>query len=448
MATSNVYDNHTLFIKCDCASVKQIRQAFHEALTTYQTKTQSDLNCRFRVNLVENREGKSFGIAFVFVTNPAVYHMLLGKNPDGSDRIEYRDDPSWSAPAAGDIANDAGWSTISAPVHTPATKPTRSLESQSDIWSEVSDAVYTPGSSSGKSWCDMMDEEEEAERQALLDAMTEEERQAELRRREELRLQEAKSKYVCPKIPFPLEPLMVLPPYQLTPQQIAEKREKIIADNEGKAQFNPDLVEIPSVSYFSVDRAMATPVESKFMSNILKCKEIPLWVTKEDLKAQFSPYASDSATRQERFIKGRRVEETYPFVNINDDRVAFIIFDPSTHDAQFALHMMKKTVIRKEMPDNKVNEVTLIFGHSYRTDRDMMADISQKPRPVPRRDNTHPARPTRDSSNTNCNNSGPRPNYSRENTVRRAAASAVPQRRQPADTQVKNKFSLLDIADE
>src|SRR5690606_9795322 len=113
---------------------------------------------------------------------------------------------------------------------------------------------------------------------------------------------------------------------------------------------------------------------SKYMPNILKCKNVPAWITKDDLKVQFAPYASDSETVHERVIKGRRVEETYPFVNINDDRVAFVIFDPSTHDAYFALHMMKKTVIGKRLPDGTETRITLIFGHSFRTDRDMIAD--------------------------------------------------------------------------
>lgn len=420
MSSSNIYDKRTLFIKCDCASVEQIRQAFNDALTNYQTQTKINLKCRFRVNLVENREGKSLGIAFVFVTNPAVYHMLLGKNPDGSDRIEYRDDPSWTPLADGTSVNDAGWSTISAPVYTPANFKTLD-------------------------WADIMEEEEEYER----------------------KLQAEKDKYVCPKIPFPLEPLMTLPPYKLTPEQIADKREKLIEDNEGKQGFDPDLVDVPEYAHLVVDRAMATHVDPKYMPNILKCKTIPDWVTKEDLKIQFSPYASDSETRQERFIKGRRVEETYPFVNINEDRVGFVIFDASTNDALFALHMMKKTTIRKTMPDGTVNNVTLIFGHSFRTDRDLMADISQRPRPVQRRDNNNNSTPSsrsnrHDQPQNNTDREGFRNNNSRDgqrnqrnnaprdpnrnnNAIRAVAATAVPQRRQQAESNISNKFALLNV---
>lgn len=335
MSADYFSDTHTLYVKCDCATAEQIRRSFSEALTTYQATTGTKLECRFKVNLVEDRNGTSFKIAFVFVTNSSVYYMLLGKNPDGSDRIEYRDDPSWSPPTDGDV-NDAGWSTISPPVFKP-----------------------------GMSWADETEAEEEYQRQ----------------------VEAEKQRYICPKIPVTLEPLMVLPPYRLTPQQIETKRQKICEENYGKPDFDPSRVDIPELAYFSVSAAIAKPVEHKYMPNILKCKNVPDWVTKDDLKVQFAPYVSDAETPQERSIKGRRIEETYPFVNINDDRVAFIIFDPSTNDAYFALHMMKKTIITKTMGDGSRNSVTLIFGHSFRTDRDIMADISQKPRPVQRRDN-------------------------------------------------------------
>lgn len=354
MNSERSYDEHTLFINCDCATVEQIRECFKQALTEYHSSGEKPLNCRYRVNLLKDKEGRSFGIAFVFVTNPAVYYMLLGKNKDGSDRIKYIDDPSWKPPAEGEMTNESGWS--------------------------ITEPVYTPG----MSWADLCEEEEEFERQQ----------------------KENEARYICPKIPIQEEPLMKLPPYKLTSEQIQKKRENIILENEGKTDFNPDIVEVPELAYLGVDRAMVTPVDPKFMHNILKTQYVPNWITKADLKAEFAPYASDRVTRQERLVKGNRIEETYPFVNINDNRVAFIIFDPSTHDAQFALHMMKKTVISKKAPDGTIHTETLYFGHSYRTDRDSMSQITQQPRPVPHRDNRH-----------------------RENT-KYVASTAVPKRRQ------------------
>lgn len=383
--SGNFYDNRTLFIKCEGATPGQIGSCFRLALDEYQSKYKTNLNCRFRVNLVENKEGHSFGIAFVFVTNPAVYYMLLGKNPDGSDRIEYRDDPSWEQPKEGEIINDSGWSAISPPVFTP-----------------------------GMSWADMVEEEDAYNDKVAAKLVTE------------------KLQQEPPKIPIPLEPLMVLPPYKLTPEQIAEKRAKIIEDNSGKKDFDPSLIEIPDLAYLSVDRAMAIPLDSKFMPNILKCKDVPDWITKEDLKMEFTPYATDSKTLQERFVKGRRSEETYPFVNINQDRVAFIIFDPSTHDAQFALHMMKKTVIKKTASDRTVKTATLIFSHSFRTERDIMADISQQPRPVQRKTRDQPSQSRQDA---------PRSNVQRTAAKAKAVAPKAP------SFSSKNAFDILQDND-
>jgi hypothetical protein len=328
--TLNFYDNHTLYIKCESASSEQIRQSFSEALIKYQNITKTTLDCKFKVNLVENREGISYGFAYVFVSDPAVYHMILGKNPDGSDRIEYRDDPSWIASVDEDSVNDGGWSVISGSI----------LNFTMDI-----------------NWSDMVEEEE---------------------------FEHRKKRHTRPKILVVLDPLMTLPPYRLTDNQILSKRCKIAADNKYNQNFDGVPVEISEMAYLSVNRAMVSSLDPKFMHNILKCKDIPVYITKDDLKVQFSPFASDSKTFQERFIKGRRISETYPFVNISVDNVAFIIFDPRTHDAQFALHMMKKTIIRKKLDNDTMKQVTLIFGHSYRTDRDITTDLNQKPRIIKR----------------------------------------------------------------
>ena len=92
------YDTHTLFIKCGIASANEIYQIFNEALNNYNKAYNSQIECNFNVNLVETRDNNSIGIAFVFVSNPAVYHIMLGKNPDGGARVEYHDDPSWIKP--------------------------------------------------------------------------------------------------------------------------------------------------------------------------------------------------------------------------------------------------------------------------------------------------------------------------------------------------------------
>ena len=56
------------------------------------------LDCEIRVNLIVDKEGDYFGFGYVHLTNEKVYWMLLGKNPDGSDRVFEYMDPNWVAP--------------------------------------------------------------------------------------------------------------------------------------------------------------------------------------------------------------------------------------------------------------------------------------------------------------------------------------------------------------
>lgn len=179
------------------------------------------------------------------------------------------------------------------------------------------------------------------------------------------------------KIAVVLDPLISLPPYELTEEQIEAKRHEILARNRGKEDFEPSLVEIPKFAYFTVDRARCEALDKKYMAHILKCRDVPNWLSKEELKKYFTPFVSDCKTLQKRTIKGQTISEAYPFVNINNDRVAFIIFDSSTNDASFALHMTKKSIFT-----NGTETATLVFNHSFRTERDIMADISQQPQPM------------------------------------------------------------------
>lgn len=292
------YDKHSLFIKCDCATREQIHACLRQGIENYARSHHQKITCSFRVNMVENREGKSLGIAFAFITDPSIFYMIIGKNPDGSDRVEHRLDPTWRPVKSGDTTSGA--------------------------------------------WIDLLEEEEKKQPSTIT---------------------------------VGLDPLITIPPYRLTPAQIAAKRERILADNKDKPDFHPDLVYVAPEAHLIISRAFVTPLDEKLVPNILKCKNVPNWVTKDEIKGHFRPYASDSHTTHERCIKGKRITDTYPYVSINNDRMAFVIFDPYTHDAEFALRMMRKVHLTKAG-----EEVTLLFSHSYRTARDTMNDIIAQPK--------------------------------------------------------------------
>ena len=275
----DIYDDHTLYVRCGNATSKQVEDAFHQAL-----KMQPNYKTDIIVQIVENRDCLPLGYAFVYISNPEVYYMFLGKNPDGSDRIKYVDCVSNTKKENCEkeiVSKD--WADIAEPI---------SIAEKS--WSEY--GVYHDKESSSK--CTK-----------------------------------------AQKIKVTDDPLLQLPVIHFDNQKIV----------------------------MSVDRAKANNIdEQRHMPNILKCKNLPNWVTKSMLKEKFSPFAS----------KNKKSEANYPIVNIDDSRNgrnAFITFDPKTHDAYFALHMTKKTTFVHEYflaGVSKTEKVVLMFGHSFRTDRD------------------------------------------------------------------------------
>jgi len=262
---TQMYDNHTLNVKCCNSTLDQIKNVFNNAFEKYKLNHNNDIECSFYYNLILNKQGDSYGIAFVYVSNEEVYNMILGKNPDGTKRIKY----------------------------------TKKLKEKPTTRSS--------------NWGDSSDDEE------IIDTIV-------------------------------LEPLIVLEPIKLNNMQKQYYLEPI------------DLV---------INRALIYNLEDKYIHNILKTKKIPHWITNLMIKNLFSPFASDNTTKYSRIIKGKKIMETYPFVNINKDGICFIIYDSKTNDAQFALHMMKKTTITQ---DNK--SITLVFNHSYNLDYTFTKTVS------------------------------------------------------------------------
>jgi hypothetical protein len=254
---NQMYDNHTLNIKCYSFTLDQIKNVFNNAFKKYKLNHNNNIECSFYYNLILNKQGVSYGIAFVYVSNNEVYNMILGKNPDGTERLQY------------------------------TKKLKERITNRSSNWGDSSD-----------------DEE-------IIDTIV-------------------------------LEPLIVLEPIKL---------------NDEQKSFYPESDNL------IIHRAVIYKLEEKYIHNILKTKKTPNWVSHLMMKKLFSPFSSDNTTKYSRIIKGKKIMDTYPFVNINKEGICFIIYDSKTNDAQFALHMMKKITITH---DNKT--ITLVFNHSYNLD--------------------------------------------------------------------------------
>ena len=74
---------------------------FESKLKTIRTKSLSDFNrekCMYKINLLVTKDGAYHGYGYIRVSSTKIYWMLLGRNPDGSERFEETLDPNWTPP--------------------------------------------------------------------------------------------------------------------------------------------------------------------------------------------------------------------------------------------------------------------------------------------------------------------------------------------------------------
>nr|QBK92195.1 MAG: hypothetical protein LCPAC304_05420 [Pithovirus LCPAC304] len=85
-SVSRYADTHTLYVLSGAARNEDLKNVVLGAVQNLEKKTRTKYPCRAITNLIYDREGVPYGFGYLHVSNPEVYHMLLGKNPDGSKR--------------------------------------------------------------------------------------------------------------------------------------------------------------------------------------------------------------------------------------------------------------------------------------------------------------------------------------------------------------------------
>lgn len=113
-----VFNNHTLNLRTADLTEEQVSRAIVRTLEEIK-KNCGGITSPFYLNFVRrfDRETKALeptGICFVFFKNPQVYHIILGRNPDGTDRVKLVPDPDWVAPDSEDeipiaFGSGMGW---------------------------------------------------------------------------------------------------------------------------------------------------------------------------------------------------------------------------------------------------------------------------------------------------------------------------------------------------
>ena len=270
--------DRVLFFQTGLARKHQIEKVIKTALD------QLDIECYFRVNLVLTKEGKKMGHAYIWFSTPKAVNAILGKNYDGSSRVEYVDDPDWTPPDE--------------PIETALRKFQQS-----------------ESTSSSDSWADEPNEND------------------------------VYSKYECPKIRKDLPPLTILGDYKYDEDQIRYIR-----------QTEPENKDIPEFGHLSEPSAAFEPtVYDGCSSNVLLCRNVPKWVSRDQLHKMFRSYFEHDPDVQ--------LPKFYPRINLLDKKthwMAFVAFDPYNNDALQVYHMVRR--INIFIPDTGTDEKASLDG--------------------------------------------------------------------------------------
>lgn len=297
------YDEHTIYCDTSVATEKQLAECIKKAIIDATQILGEKTTCKFKVNLLVNKEGKYFGFGYVRVSDSRVYWMLLGRNPDGTERVEQYPDPNW----------------------TPPPDPNEGLTQEEII-----------EKNRNKSWAQLAEEEDKYIQPMIKNPLPplvtipgyeyDEEQRKHLKK---LGLEENPEE----DIEIPKYGYFAIQRGYASDAPPGTVRHKICARNV------PDW--IPKEAFKSIF-SFYTSEESKKkkVKNIVK--------TKDGLKEIEDSYPLVN------FINSK-----------NGARIVFVTFDPATKDALFALLMTKKTHIIH--PENRNLEATLVFMHAYDT---------------------------------------------------------------------------------
>ena len=301
---SGVYnedDSNVIYVITGIARKSQIETAFKNAISKLQ------IPCRFRVNLLLDRDGKRLGYAYIWISSMEVVYALLGKNTDGTERVEKYDDPDWVPPK---ISFDEA----------------------------VAQAEAEDNSDSSGSWADTVDPIE------------------------------IKKMYECPKKTRKLEPLVVIDDYEYDDDQlkfIEMKSDEVLTVDLVSTDNNEAIKNVPTHGNFELSMAFHPPVNNEYYGHVLICRKIPSWIGEKELKRIFGLYVTSQNVIKDN-KQGSNVKQ-YPLINIlekNDgSRMVFVTFDPSTNDGKMAYHMTRRITVYDSRDKDKV--VSLVFNFAY-----------------------------------------------------------------------------------
>ena len=110
--SGNVENNSTLYITTGPAHPSQVNEIFDKAVQKAALMPElfgENYKCSIILNFVHTRKGSYIGYAFVDISDPKLYYALIGCNVDGTERVEYIDDPHWVPPKRDESKSKLSW---------------------------------------------------------------------------------------------------------------------------------------------------------------------------------------------------------------------------------------------------------------------------------------------------------------------------------------------------
>lgn len=258
MLDSAVHDTATLRVTTGPLDREDVITAFRHNVDELRKTLETDdrlrsyraalSDIRIEVNVVTDRAGSKFGYAFVHVKPPALYHLLLGRKPDGTINYEEMPDPDWFSDPV-----DFDWENYTIDgVSTDDVKATALYKE----WLKNEDLDSSDANVYGSS-----------ENQAQFKDY--------LRSRHEPRMIKVE------------EPILQVASLEYTPEQyrllIAKARE-----------LGKDPKTVPTFHTFTITAASVSHPEDKDLNPYtLRSNDVPTWVTDESIRDVFAPYNTD-----------------------------------------------------------------------------------------------------------------------------------------------------------
>jgi hypothetical protein len=261
-----------IYFECGAADSDQIDKLLRYCLKETSVALNRDVKSDFLINLVTARNGYKMGHAFIWIENPVFFYVLIGKNPDGTDRVLWRDDPNWVCPER------------------------EEKEERTDF------------DDKNKSWFDIDEEDRIEENKYKCPQIAE---------------------HLPPLIKMPSFEFSEKQRVELlNMMKLKNKKNGINAEIK--------IEEVPIICTFKPEAAYVPPLTEGASSNKLMALNVPTWVSEEMIKNVFSRYAHNNQIKRRRPYNRSYIEDTFPYVTITPKQVVYIEFDNNSNDAAFA----------------------------------------------------------------------------------------------------------------